>query len=89
MADPLGLSISLIHMIWGEKQNKTKEWDIIFFSFFRHRALSIAYSKTSQAGVDPTKFFSPENEDFFRFFATKLGRCTVHTFFSYATNSQA
>ena len=25
----------------------------------------------------------------FPFFATKLGRCTVHTFFSYATNSQA
>ena len=25
----------------------------------------------------------------FSFFATKLGHCTVHTFFSYATNSQA
>ena len=26
---------------------------------------------------------------FFPFFATKLGRCTVQTFFSYGTNSQA
>ena len=32
-------------------------------------------------GVNPTKLFSNVNKEFFHFFATKLGCCTVHTFF--------
>ena len=40
-------------------------------------------------GVDLTKLFFVVNEEFFHFFATKLGHCTVPTFFSYVTNSQA
>ena len=35
------------------------------------------------------KLFFFVNKEFLRFFATKLGCFTVHTFFSYATNFQA
>jgi hypothetical protein len=39
-------------------------------------------------GVNPTKLFSLLNEDFFRFFAIKLGYFIVKASFLYVTNTQ-